>query len=117
MVQIKPPFKLGMGGVPLGNEFAFVTDDEAHATLEAAWSAGVRYFDVAPWYGLGLAERRFGHFLHNKNRAEYVLSSKVGKLLKASRSNRHDALFPLSDSPNDVVYDYTADGVRRSIED
>ena len=113
----KPPFHFGMGGVPLGNEFNKVTDEDAEATLEAAWSAGVRYFDVAPWYGFGLSERRFGHFLHNKPRGEFVLSSKVGKLFKASKTNRHTDIFPLSDSPNDVTYDYTADGVRRSIED
>jgi D-threo-aldose 1-dehydrogenase len=78
---------------------------------------GVRYFDVAPWYGFGLAERRFGHFLHNKKRDDYLLSSKVGKLFKASKNNRHAEIYPLSDSPNDIVFDYTADGVRRSIED
>jgi D-threo-aldose 1-dehydrogenase len=117
MVPINPPFKLGMGGVPLGNEFSFVTDEEAHATLEAAWSAGVRYYDVSPWYGLGLAERRFGHFLHNKKRTDYVLSSKVGKLLKASKWAHNRDLFPFSPSPNDVVFDYTAAGARRSIED
>ncbi|APR38364.1 L-fucose dehydrogenase [Paraburkholderia sp. SOS3] len=113
----RPEFRFGLGGVPLGNEFNKVTDDDAQATIEAAWNVGVRYFDMAPWYGLGLAERRFGHFLHNKNRNEYVLSTKVGKLLKASKHNQHQKLFPLSDSPNDVVYDYSADGVRRSIED
>lgn len=114
---IRPPFKFGMGGVPLGNEFSIVTDEDAHATLEAAWSAGVRYYDVAPWYGLGLAERRFGYFLHNKNRRDYVLSSKVGKLLKASKVARNRDLFAFSPSPNDVVFDYTAAGIRRSIED
>jgi D-threo-aldose 1-dehydrogenase len=117
MVQIRPPFKFGMGGVPLGNEFSIVTDEDANATLEAAWSAGVRYFDVAPWYGLGLAERRFGHFLHNKNRSDYLLSSKVGKLLKASKSAHNRDLFRFSPSPNDVVFDYTAAGIRRSVED
>src|SRR5882757_304301 len=81
----KPPFKFGMGGVPLGNEFSIVTDEDANAILEAAWSAGVRYYYVSPWYGLGLAERRFGYFLHDKSRNDYVLSSKVGKLLKASK--------------------------------
>jgi D-threo-aldose 1-dehydrogenase len=112
-----PEFKFGLGGVPLGNEFNKHTDEEAQATLEAAWEVGVRYFDVAPWYGFGLSERRFGHFLHRKNRGDYVLSSKVGKLFKASRHNRHADIFPMSDSPNDLVIDYTADGVRRSIED
>src|ERR1700731_1109785 len=113
----KPPFKFGMGGVPLGNEFEVVTDEGAYATIEAAWNAGVRYYDMAPWYGLGLAERRYGNFLHNKNRSEYVLSSKVGKLLRASKTATGKRYFPFSPSPNDVVYDYTASGVRRSIED
>src|SRR6185312_10692229 len=81
------PVKFGLGGVPLGNEFEVVSDEDAYKTLEAAWNAGVRYYDVSPWYGLGLAERRYGNFLHNKNRDDYVLSSKVGKLLKASPHN------------------------------
>ena len=113
----KSPFKFGIGGVPLGNEFSVATDEDANAILEAAWSAGVRYYDVAPWYGLGLAERRFGYFLHNKNRSDYVLSSKVGKLLKASKTAPNRDLFPFSPSPNDVVFDYTGSGIRRSIED
>src|ERR1017187_631700 len=113
----KPEFRFGLGGVSLGNEFNKHTDKEAERTLEAAWDVGVRYFDVAPWYGFGLAERRFGHFLHNKKRDDYLLSSKVGKLFKASKNNRHAEIYPLSDSPNDIAFDYTADGVRRSIED
>lgn len=113
----KPEFQFGLGGVPLGNEFARHSDADAEATLEAAWAVGVRYFDVAPWYGFGLSERRFGHFLHCQRRDDYVLSSKVGKLFKASKDNRHAQIFPFSDSPNDLVIDYTADGVRRSIED
>src|SRR6201747_503783 len=113
----KPLFKFGMGGVPLGNEFAVVTDKDAYAILDAAWTAGIRYYDVSPWYGLGLAERRFGNFLHNKNRSEYVISSKVGKLLKASKTAKNREYFPFSPSPNDLVFDYTASGVRRSIED
>ena len=112
-----PPIRFGLGGVPLGNEFEVITDEDAYKTLDAAWSAGVRYYDVSPWYGLGLAERRFGYFLHNKNRDEYILSSKVGKLLKASRQNDAKSNFPFSPSPNNVVFDYTADGVRRSVED
>src|SRR6478672_4160225 len=112
-----PPVKFGIGGVPFGNEFEVVSDEDAYQTLEAAWNAGVRYYDVAPWYGLGLGERRYGNFLHNKNRDDYVLSSKVGKLLKASPHNDAESNFPFSPSPNNVVFDYTADGVRRSIED
>ena len=113
----RPPFKFGMGGVPLGNEFSVVTDQDANTILEAAWTAGVRYYDVAPWYGLGLAERRFGYFLHNKKRSDYVLSSKVGKLLKASKTAHNRNLFAFSPSPNDVLFDYTGPGIRRSIED
>src|SRR5258705_3495043 len=111
------PYNFGLGGVPLGNEFTAVTDAEAQQTLEAAWNAGVRYYDVSPWYGLGLAERRFGQFLHNQNREAYVISSKVGKLLKASKKANKSNLFPLAGSPNIVEFDYSAAAVRRSIED
>ncbi len=112
-----PGKPFGLGGVPFGNEFAYVTDDVARATIEAAWTAGVRYYDTSPWYGLGLAERRLGAFLHNQRRDEYALSSKVGKLLTASRDNRAKDYFPFTPSPNNLHYDYTADGVKRSIED
>ncbi len=107
----------GLGGVPFGNEFAYVTDEVAYATIEAAWNAGVRYYDTSPWYGLGLAERRLGSFLHKQTRSEYVLSSKVGKLLTASRDNNAKDYFPFTPSPNSLRYDYSADGVKRSIED
>ena len=113
----KPEFRVGLGGVPLGNEFEMVTDEDAHQTLEAAWTAGLRYFDVSPWYGLGLAERRYGMFLHNQDRERYLISTKVGKLLRASPGNNSKSLFPYGNSPNNVVFDYSADGVRRSIED
>lgn len=112
-----PEFRFGVGGVPLGNEFEFVTDAQAERTMEASWEAGVRYYDVSPWYGLGEAERRFGRFLHNQPRDSYVLSTKVGKLLKASPRNESKTFFPLGKSPNNVVFDYTADAVRRSVED
>ena len=113
----KPGFKFGMGGVPLGNEFNKITDKDAAAALDTAWEAGVRYYDVAPWYGFGLAERRFGHLLRNKKRSDYLLSSKVGKLFKATKNSKDADIFPHADSPNELTIDYTADGVRRSIED
>ena len=90
----KPEFQLGLGGVPLGNEFEVVTDEDAMKALEASWNAGVRYFDVSPWYGLGLAERRYGTFLHKQPRDSNVISTKVGKLLKASPHNNSKDLFP-----------------------
>lgn len=113
----RPEFRYGLGGVPIGNEFEVVTDEDAYRTLEATWKAGARYFDVSPWYGLGLAERRFGSFLHDQPRDSYLLSTKVGKLLKASPKNNAKELFEYGNSPNNVTFDYTAAGVRRSIED
>ena len=115
--RYRPPFDFGFGGVAIGNEFQFATDEQAEATLAAAWDAGVRYFDVSPWYGLGLAERRLGRFLARKTRSEFVISSKVGKLLRASRDNEAKTYFPFTTSPNTPRFDYTADGVLRSIED
>lgn len=115
--RYRPPHDFGLGGVAIGNEFQFATDEQAEATLSAAWDAGVRYFDVSPWYGLGLAERRYGRFLARKPRDEFVISSKVGKLLRASRDNEAKKYYPFTTSPNTPHFDYTADGVRRSIED
>jgi D-threo-aldose 1-dehydrogenase len=115
--RYRPPHDFGLGGVAIGNEFQFATDEQAEATLAAAWDAGVRYFDVSPWYGLGLAERRFGRFLARKPREEFVISSKVGKLLRASRDHQAKRYFPFTNSPNTPHFDYSADGVLRSIED
>ena len=72
----KPEFQFGLGGVPLGNEFEVVTDEGAMKTMEASWSAGVRYFDVSPWYGLGLAERRL---LNRPQPAVYHLLHSLGQ--------------------------------------
>ena len=111
------PHDFGMGGVALGNEFRVTTDAQAQAALETAWQAGIRYFDVAPHYGLGLAERRYGRFLHQQPRDSFVLSSKVGRLLKAAPEHRDRKLMPFSPSPNTEIYDYSRDGTLRSIED
>lgn len=115
--RYRPPHDFGLGGVAIGNEFEFATDEQAEATLSAAWDAGIRYFDVSPWYGIGLAERRFGRFLARKPRHEFVISSKVGKLLRASRDNDATKYFPFTTSPNTPHFDYSADGVLRSIDD
>lgn len=107
--------KLGLGGVAIGNGFKVMTDKEAEQTLEAAWDAGVRYYDTSPWYGLGLSERRFGHFLHNQKREDYILPTKVGRVLTAT--NKTPETMWKDPAPFDYKYDYSAEAVRRSIED
>src|SRR5918997_4313606 len=82
--RVPPLGRLGFGGANLGNLFTAMSDEQAHAVLEAAWECGIRYFDTAPHYGLGLSERRLGRFLAGKPRAEYVVSTKVGRLLRPS---------------------------------
>jgi D-threo-aldose 1-dehydrogenase len=112
-----PPGPLGFGGAPLGNMFNEVSDAEAEATLVAAWDAGIRYFDTAPEYGPGISEHRFGAALRRYPRDAFVLSTKVGRLLRAdaSKGSVHGPF--VKGLPFRVDYDYTADGVRRSIED
>jgi len=105
----------GLGGVAIGNAFRPTTDEQAQEAMQAAWDAGVRYFDTSPWYGLGLSERRFGQFLHNQRREDFVLSTKVGRLLKATKDLPQTMW--ISPSPFDYRYDYSAEGTRRSIED
>src|SRR5215203_1581002 len=89
----------------------------AEATLAAAWDAGIRYFDTAPHYGPGISEHRFGHALRGRPRDDFVLSTKVGRLLRAdaSKGGKHGPF--VQGLPFRVDYDYTADGARRSIED
>ncbi|MGW1455725.1 aldo/keto reductase [Salegentibacter agarivorans] len=115
MSQFILEHKFGLGGVAIGNGFKQISDAEAEKTLEGAWEAGVRYYDTSPWYGLGLSERRFGHFLHNKKREDYVLSTKVGRVLKATK-NVPETMWN-NPAPFDYKYDYSAEAVRRSVED
>lgn len=109
--------RLGLGGAPLGNLFAPVPDGEARALLDAAWVDGCRSFDTAPHYGHGLSERRVGDALRARPRDGFVLSSKVGRLLTpddGATGEQHgyaDAL------PFRQHWDYSAAGVRRSVED
>jgi len=110
---------LGLGGAPLGNLFAAVDDEAAATTVEAAWAAGVRFFDTAPHYGLGLSERRLGRALAGRPRAEYVVSTKVGRLLVP---NEHPVGSDLAEGfavPDDLrrQRDYSRDGVLRSVEE
>ena len=102
---------------PLGNLYRAISDEEAHAVLTRAWDAGVRYFDTAPLYGLGLSETRLNALLRGKDRDSYVLSTKVGRLLKATTQDKRDGQDKWFDVPaRNEVYDYTYDGVMRSIE-
>src|SRR5450432_4001557 len=75
--------RLGFGGAGLGHVFKTITDDQAAATLRAAWDVGVRYYDTSPWYGRGLSERRIGRELCFKRRGDVIVSTKVGRLLRA----------------------------------
>ncbi len=110
--------ELGFGTAPLGNLYRAISDDEAHAVLSKAWDLGVRYFDTAPLYGLGLAETRLNRFLRGKPRGDYVLSTKIGRLMrrcKAGEERTGEGKF--FDVPSRVeVYDYSYDGVMRSLE-
>ncbi len=109
--------ELGFGTAPLGNLYRAISDDDAHAILEAAWDAGVRYFDTAPLYGLGLSETRLNRFLRDKPRDDYVLSTKIGRLFQATTPDKRDGIGKWFDVPSrNEVYDYTYDGVMRSLE-
>ena len=75
------PSRLGFGTAPLGNMFRAIPDDEAAATVDAAWDQGIRYFDTAPFYGAGLSEIRLGDALAGRPRDAFVLSTKVGRVI------------------------------------
>lgn len=117
------PGKLGFGTAPLGNMFRDIPADEARATVEAAWNDGIRHFDTAPFYGAGLAELRLGEALAGKPRSEYVIGTKVGRIVtdeledpSARDLGEKGDVFKYGRS-NKVVNDYSADGTLRSIED
>ena len=110
---------LGLGCAPLGNLYHAISDETATATVERAWAEGIRYFDTAPHYGLGLSERRLGAALAQYPRDEYVLSTKVGRILEPDPSGASR----LDDQAFEVPaackrrWDFSRDGVLRSLED
>lgn len=114
--RYRPPTRHGLGGVAIGNAFRPNTDEASHDAMQAAWDAGSRYYDTSPWYGLGLSERRFGQFLDGKKRDEFVVSTKIGRLLKADESFDKPLMWK-DYPPFRYEYDYSAEGTRRSIED
>ena len=109
--------RLGLGGAPLGNLFEAVADADARAVVEAAWASGCRSFDTAPHYGHGLSERRLGDALQGRDRAAFVLSSKIGRLLTAQADAPRDQHGYVDTPPVVQHWDYSAAGTRRSLED
>lgn len=107
--------RLGLGCAPLGNLYAPVTDDDAQAAVDAAWTAGIRYFDTAPLYGHGLSETRLGRALAGRPREEFVISTKVGRLIVPAR-RAAPGIFAVG-GDRQAVFDFSPDGVRRSLED
>jgi D-threo-aldose 1-dehydrogenase len=109
--------EIGFGAAPLGNLYRALGEEEAQTTLAAAWAAGIRYFDTAPLYGLGLSETRLNHFFRGKKRSDYLLSTKVGRLLKVSKPEERTGIGKFFDTPwRRELYDYSYDGVMRSFE-
>ncbi len=109
--------ELGFGAAPLGNLYHAKTEDEATATFEAAWKAGLRYYDTAPLYGLGLSETRLNHFLRGKKRGDYVVSTKIGRHLQVCKPSERTGIGKFFDTPSRrEVFDYSYDGVMRSLD-
>ncbi|MFI1848232.1 aldo/keto reductase [Streptomyces sp. NPDC020480] len=106
-----PVTALSFGSAAIGHLFTPVTDEQAYATVDAAWDTGIRYFDTAPHYGAGLAERRLGRALRTRARDSYVISTKAGRLLEPAEPGRDGR------PAHRGVWDFSAAGVRRSIED
>jgi D-threo-aldose 1-dehydrogenase len=110
--------EVGFGAAPLGNLYGALNEEEAQATLAAAWAQGIRYFDTAPLYGLGLSETRLNHFLRGKKRSDFLISTKVGRRLKVVRPEERTGIGKFFDTPSRLeIYDYSHDGVMRSFED
>ena len=110
---------LGFGGAPIGNLYEVVPTDVAISAIDAAWMDGIRYFDTAPHYGLGLSERRIGQALASRDRDSYAISTKVGRLLEPNPNPRGSDLevggFHVPDDVSRVL-DYSREGVRRSVD-
>src|ERR1700759_2570776 len=108
---------IGLGSAPLGGLFSAVSDADAEATVAKAWSLGVRFYDTAPLYGFGIAERRLGAFLRQQKRDSFAISTKVGRLLRApSDATVEDDHY--KDAPAlRPQFDFSYDGVMRSVEE
>lgn len=109
--------QLGLGGVPIGTAFEKISDQLAHDILAEAWDQGIRYYDTSPWYGLTKAERSFGAFLKDKPREDFVFSTKVGRLFHKVEEGQVPPTMWQDPLPYDFEHQYTADAVKRSIEE
>ncbi|MEP1206390.1 MAG: aldo/keto reductase [Rhizobiaceae bacterium] len=107
----------GFGTAPVGNIFREIDEETSHAMFQTAWDAGVRYYDTAPMYGHGLAELRTGHSLRWKNRDDFILSSKVGRVLKPARKEDIDYAPWTNAGRFTMHFDYSYDGTMRAFED
>jgi D-threo-aldose 1-dehydrogenase len=108
---------LGLGTATMGGSRIPVTPEERVKLVRAAWDGGVRYVDTAPFYGVGAAERGVGDALRDKPRGEWVLSTKVGRLLRPSSNAGGAPDGRLAPLPFEVKYDYSYDGIMRSVDD
>lgn len=108
---------MGFGAAPIGNFLQPIPESETEAMIDRAWEAGMRYFDTAPYYGHGLSELRLGHYLRWKPRNTYVISSKVGRVLKPARRKDIDFRPWVDGAPFRCQFDYSYDGTMRSFED
>ncbi|WP_343561406.1 aldo/keto reductase [Sphingobacterium sp.] len=115
--RFRPSDKAGFGGVALGNGFQQNSDLECLQAVEAAWNAGIRLFDTSPWYGLGISERRMGLFLKDQPRDSFTLSTKVGRILEPKEGFTMEQLLWKGKMNFSYRYDYSAAGVRKSVED
>lgn len=109
--------RVGLGGGPLGNYLRPISDEQAQAVVDTAWEAGVRYFDTAPFYGLGLSERRMGRALRGRPRSEFVLSTKVGRLVRPGPGPGSGGGIFAVPGDRHVAWDFSRDGVLRSVEE
>lgn len=109
--------ELGFGGAPIGNLYAPIAESAVSTLLSGVWDAGIRFFDTAPYYGFGLSERRIGDFLRDKPRDDYVVATKVGRLLVPDPGDHPARAAFKSPMPFRPVFDYSYDAVMRSFED
>lgn len=108
--------QLGFGTAPLGNMFRTIDEEEAAATVDAAWNQGIRFFDTAPLYGAGLSETRLGKALAHRRRDEYTLATKTGRLISDELESTVRSGAFSQGNRNKMLSDYSADATLRSIE-